>query len=78
MFSFKGKNLKRLIGNARQWSFAADEIEEHKQVLFIYDSDYEDIDNLGVIINILSKNAKVLKLDAGMDYILSQCEPKIG
>lgn len=73
MFSFKGKNLKRVIGNARQWSFVADEIGAQKKALFIYDSDYEDLSNLDIIIKILSKNAKVLKLDDGMDYILKQC-----
>ena len=73
MFSFKGKNLKRVIGNARQWSFVADEMKTQKKVLFIYDSDYEDVDNLNIIIRILSKHAKVMKLDAGMDYVLSQC-----
>ena len=73
MFSFKGKNLKRVIGNARQWSFAADELGTQKKVLFIYDSDYEDTSNLKIIIKILSKSAKVLKLDEGMDYILEQC-----
>ena len=62
MFSFKGKNLKRVIGSARQWSFIADELGEQKKVLFIYDSDYEDMSNLDIIIKILSKNAKVLKL----------------
>ena len=72
MFSFKGKNLKRVIGSARQWSFIADELGEQKKVLFIYDSDYEDMSNLDIIIKILSKNAKVLKLDDGMDYILKQ------
>lgn len=73
MFSFKGKNLKRVIGSARQWSFVADEIGVQKKALFIYDSDYEDMSNLNIIIKILSKNAKVLKLDEGMDYILKQC-----
>ena len=73
MFSFKGKNLKRVIGNARQWSFVADELRAQKKVLFIYDSDYEDMNNLNIIIKILSKNAKALKLDDGMDYILKQC-----
>ena len=73
MFSFKGKNLKRVIGSARQWSFVADELGAQKKVLFIYDSDYEDMGNLDIIIKILSKNAKVLKLDDGMDYILNQC-----
>lgn len=73
MFSFKGKNLKRVIGNARQWSFVADELGTRKKVLFIYDSDYKDTSNLNIIIKILSKNAKVLKLDDGMDYILKQC-----
>ena len=73
LFSFKGKNLRRVIGSARQWSFVADEVGRQKQVLFIYDSDYEDMNNLDIIIKILSKNAKVMKLDAGMDYILKQC-----
>ena len=73
MFSFKGKNLKRVIGNARQWSFVADELRAQKKVLFIYDSDYEDMNNLNIIIKKLSKNAKALKLDDGMDYILKQC-----
>lgn len=73
MFSFKGKNLKRVIGSARQWSFVADELGMQKKVLFIYDSDDEDINNLNIIIKILSKNAKVLKLDDGMDYIIKQC-----
>ena len=73
LFSFKGKNLKRVIGSARQWSFVADELGNQKKVLFIYDSDYEDMNNLEIIIKILSKNAKVLKLDDGMDYILKLC-----
>lgn len=73
LFSFRGKNLKRIIGNARQWSFAADEVSADKNVLFIYDCDYENADDLDIIIKILSKNAKVMKLDAGMDYILKYC-----
>ncbi|WP_455526027.1 DUF3037 domain-containing protein [Peptostreptococcus stomatis] len=73
MFSLKGKNLKRVVGSARQWSFVAAELGAQKKVLFIYDSDYEDMSNLDIIIKILSKNAKVLKLDDGMDYILKQC-----
>ena len=72
-FSFKGKNLRRLISNARQWSFAAGEIEGVKKVLFIYDSDFEDRDNLRIILNILSKHAKVYPMDEGMDYILKLC-----
>lgn len=72
-FSFKGKNLKRIIGTARQWSFAADELTPDKKVLFIYDSDTADIYNLNIIISILEKHATVLKLDAGMDFILKQC-----
>lgn len=34
-FSFKGKNLRRLISNVRQWSFAAGEMSEVKKVLFM-------------------------------------------
>lgn len=73
LFSFKGKNLKRVISNARQWAFAADEVEDGKDVLFIYDSDSADTYNLDIIIKILSKNAKVMKIDAGMDYVLKYC-----
>lgn len=69
-FSFKGKNLRRVISSARQWSFAANEISGIKNVLFIYDSDYEDRENLNIIISILSKYAEVLQMDEGMDYIL--------
>lgn len=72
-FSFKGKNLKRVVRNARQWSFAAGELAGIKKVLFIYDSDFEDRYNLEIIINILSKYAKVLQMDEGMDYILKSC-----
>ena len=72
-FSFKGKNLRRLISHARQWSFAAGEMAGAKKVLFIYDSDFEDRDNLKIIINILSEHAKVLQIDEGMDYILKSC-----
>lgn len=73
MFSFKGKNLKRLIPTARQWSFSAGEIAHEKSVLFIYDTDFEDKENLAIILNILSKHAKVLQFDGGMDYILKLC-----
>ncbi|MCM1174114.1 MAG: hypothetical protein NC341_03580 [Blautia sp.] len=72
-FSFKGKNLRRIISSARQWSFAAGEMAGVKKVLFIYDSDFEDRDNLRIIINILSKHAEVLQMDKGMDYILNLC-----
>lgn len=72
-FSFKGKNLRRVISSARQWSFAASEIKGVKKVLFIYDSDFEDRDNLKIIINILSKHANVFQIDDGIDYILKSC-----
>lgn len=73
IFSFKGKNLKRLIGSARQWSFVANEMGNRDNVVFIYDSDFEDMQNLDTIIQILSRYAQVFKLDDGMDYILKQC-----
>ena len=73
LFSFKGKNLNRLLGSARQWSFIADEVSTKKTVVFIYDSDHENDKMLYTIIRILSKHAQVLRLDEGMDYILKQC-----
>lgn len=74
MFSFKEKNLKRVIGNARQWSFVAQEMGMDKKVIYIYDSDSEDKCNLDIILKILSKNATVLKFDDGIDYILKLCQ----
>lgn len=72
-FSFKGKNLRRVISNARQWSFAASEMAGVKKVLFLYDSDFEDRATLKIIIKILSKYAEVFSMDEGMDYILKSC-----
>ncbi len=72
-FNFKGKNLKRLVSNARQWAFAADELASKKNVLFVYDTDYMDKDNLDIILKILSKNAEVLKFTEGMNYIIENC-----
>lgn len=70
-FSFKDKNLKRLIGNARQWAFITNELSvSKKNILFIYDYESNDKHNQNIIIKILSENATVLALDMGMDYIL--------
>lgn len=76
-FSFKGKDLKRLVSSARQWSFVASELANEKKVLFIYETDYRDTVNLNLIIKILSKHAKVLQYDAGIDFIVNHGTPKI-
>ena len=55
-----------------EYRMAQSEVEQKKGKSVIYDSDYEDMSNLNIIIKILSKSAKVLKLDDGMDYILKQ------
>lgn len=68
-FSFSG-DLKRSISSARQWSFAAGEVSSEKTVLFIYDTDHNDQDNLSIILKILSKHAKTVTFDDGIDYIL--------
>lgn len=60
--------LKRM----EEYRMAQSEVEQKKGKSVIYDSDYEDMSNLNIIIKILSKSAKVLKLDDGMDYILKQ------
>ena len=60
--------LKRM----EEYRMAQSEVEQKKGKSVIYDSDYEDMSNLNIIIKILSNSAKVLKLDDGMDYILKQ------
>lgn len=61
-FSFTGENLKSMINKARQWAFAAEEIKDKGQVLYIYNTDNKDMNNLRIILNILEKNAKVAHL----------------
>lgn len=71
-FSLKEKNLRRIIGSARQWSFAADELSPEKTVLFIYDSDVSDVYNLNIILKILKRHAQVLEFAEGMEFILGK------
>lgn len=61
-FSFNGENLRSTINRARQWAFAAEEVKDKGQVLYIYNTDNQDEYNLKIILNILEKNAKVAQL----------------
>lgn len=73
MFPFKDKNLRRMIGSARQWAFITSELSTSKEyVLFIYDQDSEDKYNQTIITTILSQNATVLAFDKAIDYILQK------
>ncbi|MSA03948.1 DUF3037 domain-containing protein [Lactonifactor sp. BIOML-A3] len=73
LFSFKGKNLKKIIPTAKHWSFTAYELKEKNiQVVFLYDSLTEDINHLNIIINILKINASVFQIQDGINYLLNQ------
>lgn len=68
MFSFKGKNASKLVPSAKQWSFSADELKNRYNVVFLYDED--DIPSINMILSILGKNAKVFRIQEGLEYIL--------
>lgn len=70
IFSFRDKNLKKVIPTAKQWSFNAKELEEITKIIFIYDnSETKDNAHLDIILNILKENALVFQLPEGLDYI---------
>lgn len=72
-FSFKEKDVSKLISSAKYWSFNAEELKDRYNVIFLYDSD--DIEKSSfeedIVKNILAKNAKLFSLNEGLDYILS-------
>lgn len=67
-FSFKNKDLKKLIPAAKQWSFTADEIKDKTEVIFIYDEKMDN-DDFTTLINILKKNGKVFDFSNGLEYL---------
>lgn len=71
-FSFKNKNLKKIIPMAKQWSFTAEEIKNRMEVIFIYDTIEEDSDCLKTILDILRKNAAVFHIQEGLEYIMNK------
>ena len=68
MFSFKGKNASKLVPAAKQWSFSADELRNRYKVVFLYDED--DVPSINMVLGILRKNAKVFRVQEGLEYIL--------
>jgi hypothetical protein len=76
IFSFKAKELPRLISNAKLWSYNAREINEKYKSVFIYDGDIDSNNNayyqkcFDTIIKILSENSSmVLPLKEGVNFI---------
>ena len=71
LFSFKDKDIKRMIPTAKQWSFTANELKNKYQVVFIYDQCeiQEQEPEANIVLNILKENAKVCEKSAGLEYI---------
>lgn len=70
-FSFNSNTLKKQIPTARNWSFIAEEVKDKGNVLFIYDSDASENNDLKSILNILGKNAKITKLSEASEVLQS-------
>ncbi len=68
-FSFNSANLRKNIPVARQWSFAAEEVKENGKVLFIYDSDTYENNDLKIILSILGKNARTTRLSEASEVL---------
>ena len=70
IFSFKEKNLSRLISSAKTLSYNAIELKPYKKTVFLYDLDILNSNEFEIIMNILSEYAyKLLPLEAGLDFI---------
>lgn len=69
LFSFKEKDVSRIIPSAKQWAFTAQELENQYKVVFLYDDDLES-PQFDVIMQILRKHANAFQLQDGLDYIL--------
>ena len=72
-FSFKGKDVSKLISSAKYWGFTAEELKDRYNIVFLYDSDNIEKSSFeeNIVKNILAQYAKVFSLNEGLDYILS-------
>jgi hypothetical protein len=74
MFSFKEKDLNRMIAFAKHWSFNAHEMKKHYNTVFIYDHELKENPQFDIIIKILKENASyVLPVEEGLEFITSTC-----
>ena len=69
LFSFKEKNISKLIPSAKQWAFSAEELKHQYRIVFLYD-EIDDSPQFRSIMQILKKHAKVCQLQEGLDYVL--------
>lgn len=71
LFSFKEKNVAKLIPTAKQWAFSAEELKDRYKIVFLYDND-DDSPSLKIVLQILKKHAVVYQLQEGLDYVLRE------
>ena len=71
LFSFKEKNVTKLIPTAKQWAFSAEELKDRYKIVFLYDTD-DDSPPLKIVLQILKKHAAVYPLQEGLDYVLRE------
>lgn len=70
IFSFKEKNLSKLISSAKTWSYNALELKPHKKTIFLYDLDILNSKEFRIIMDILSEHAyQLLPFEEGLDII---------
>lgn len=70
-FKFENKELKRLISNAKTWSFNAEEVKTERISLFLYDVDITESSQFNAIKDILKRHGKVMSVEEGIEYISS-------
>ncbi|MDD3365281.1 MAG: DUF3037 domain-containing protein [Syntrophomonas sp.] len=71
LFTFEGKNLSYLISSAKMWAYNAEEMQGIYKTIFIYDKEMKDVAYYDSIMKILSKNAQVMVLQEGIEFLLS-------
>lgn len=75
-FTFENKDLRKIIHTAKAWAYTAREMSKEYQTVFVYDIDVND-KRFHSIINILKNNAKVIKYDDTLHFILSKQDKNI-
>ncbi len=70
LFSFKEKDVAKIIPSAKQWAFTAQELKDQYKIVFLYDDDLES-PQFNIVMQILRKYANAFQLQDGLDYILN-------
>lgn len=78
-FIFEGKNLNKMIMNAKAWAYNAESMKDKYKTIFVYDIEKNDSSNYHIINNILNEHAYDVMTSAKvLDFVISNHVEEIG